>query len=268
MEAGMTTVPVRNIAAELHTRIGGVMLAAILTLGCGDLSSLSAQATPGRSPIILTGQIVDEKSGNAMRGAIVDVQPARRQVIADSDGRFQLRLRPGDYVVTASLLGFGAQQRVISLVPGEQEPLIFRLEPEPQVLERITVIANRLERRRRAIPVASRVWTRDQLRTAVNLDQFFRGGAMITRVGCPQRSASFILGDQDCIYRRGQAVAPRLFIDDRPAFGGFSELAMYSPVEVNRMEVYGGGTMIRMYTDHYVESVARSKGQLLPVIWW
>ena len=267
VEARMTITREQNTSLKHVARIGVARLVVAVVLGCGAVSPLAAQAAGSRSPVILSGQVIDQKSGQAMQGAVVEVRPRGHQVVTDESGQFRVRLRPGDYLVTASLLGYGAQQQAVSLAPGSPEARVFRLEPQPEVLERVTVTVDRLESRRHMIPMSSRVWERDRLRTVGSMDQFLRGGAMITRVSCPRNSSAFIWGEQDCVYRRGQAIVPSVYIDDRRAIGGFTELAMYSAADVNRLEIYGHGLMIRMYTDQYVESVARGKRNLSPLVW-
>jgi hypothetical protein len=82
------------------------------------------------------------------------------------------------------------------------------------------------------------------------------GSSRIMRIGVVPRS---------CIYSRGQAVRPEVYVDDRLAYGGLDELGGYGTSELHHVEIYGRGLMIRVYTKRYVNRIIRSGRRLEPI---
>ena len=219
-----------------------------------------------RGPVVVTGQVVDAGTGQALAGVLVEAVPGARTALTDAEGRFTLRLNAGDYLLHASRLGYTEGKRVVDVAGDSLGGLAFALAPQPLVLERVNVVLDRFESRRRTVPLASRVL--DEQRLA------HMGGASAARVleseamlvPCAGSSRMFAGGSQgSCIYSRGQTVRPEVYVDDRLAYGGMEELDVYGTSEVHHVEVYGRGLMIRVYTKHYVERIVRSGRRLGPI---
>jgi hypothetical protein len=263
------------------TRNGGwrvALLLAVVALASGaGAGSLRAQA----APVVLSGQVVDERSREAIPNVPLVIFPGRRTVLADQEGRFRVRLRPGDYVVTTSHLGYGDRQLAVAVTPEASGPLLVELTPEPHLLEAVRVTVDRFARRRHMTAMSSQVLDRARLVTLGGGDVWhvIRGYAGLGSAvpcggrdirtaggGLGQRSPWYSGGDS-CIFRRGQVMAPRFFIDDRVAFAGADELAGYLTSDIHHVEVYGRGEMIRVYTMAYVERVARGQERLYAHLW-
>jgi hypothetical protein len=60
-----------------------------------------------------------------------------------------------------------------------------------------------------------------------------------------------------CIYHRGRTVRSRLFVDGRPAVGGYEELRQLSPRELYRVVVVQRGLTVHVFTRRYVEAQSR-----------
>lgn len=251
-----------------------------VSAGLAALLAGEAHGQAASSAATLTGQVIDQQTGEPVRGTMVEVSPAHRRTVTDADGRFEIRLRPGDYLVTVSQIGYAEQRITVSVSPGSAEPIIVSIEPQPLVLEGIQVIADRFESRRHIVPMYSRVMDRARISRSggQSLANVVRSSGNVTPHACTgaagglsrfarATAAAGTGGAQDCVYSRGRVVAPTVYIDDNVALGGMAALEMVTPVEVHHVEVYGRGTMIRVYTVGYVESVASGRQGLRALSW-
>ena len=71
-----------------------------------------------------------------------------------------------------------------------------------------------------------------------------------------------------CTFRRGRMTPVQVYIDETPTFGGLAELESYRPQELFLIEVYGGGSQIRIYTTRFMDRIARSGKLLNPIPIW
>jgi hypothetical protein len=259
---------------SVPSRRGALLFAALAFATAAGAAPLASQGDPA----VLSGQVVDEQTREAIPNVPVVIFPGRRTVQADQEGRFRVRLRPGDYVVATSHLGYGDRQLAVSVTPGLTEPLLVELTPEPHLLEAVRVTVDRFARRRHSVALSSQVIDRSRLTRTGGGDVWsaVRGYAGLgpgiacdsdfrSRASGAHRYA--FAGSDGCIHRRGQVMAPRFFIDDRPAFAGSDELAGYLASEIHHVEVYARGEMIRVYTMGYVERVARGQERLFASVW-
>ncbi|HEU4885435.1 MAG TPA: hypothetical protein VFT45_24520, partial [Longimicrobium sp.] len=164
------------------------------------------------------------------------------------------------------------QQQTVAAQAGEAPPLVYSLQPQPIVLERLNVVLDRLEARRNSIAASSRVLDRRYLAHAAghSLVQVIASAA-VPLVPCTEEPANLWLGggtSMNCVSSRGQVLTPAVYIDDMYAFAGMDELALYSPSEAHTVEVYGMGRMIRVYTMAYVEAVATGRRPLRAFADW
>lgn len=67
-----------------------------------------------------------------------------------------------------------------------------------------------------------------------------------------------------CYRVRGAPYRPRVFVDEVQV-GGLDRLGIYRPEEIGRVEVFGGGVMVRVYTRDYLEMLARTNTQPVPL---
>lgn len=238
---------------------------ALAALALAMLAAAPAQAQR-REPVVVTGQVVDAGTGQALPGVLVEVAPGERTVTTDAEGRFTLRLREGNYMLNASRLGYTDANRVQAVAGDSVGPVRIALAPQPLLLERVNVVLDRFASRRRGVAMASRVLDRERLMHMghSSLARLLESEAML--VSCGGSSGMFAGGMQrTCIYSRGQAVRPQVYVDDRLAYGGLEELEMYGTSEAHHVEVYGRGLMIRVYTLGYVERIIRSGRRLEPI---
>ena len=212
--------------------------------------------------ITVRGTLVDANTGSPLVGALV--WSGDRSTLTDEAGRFALSgMRPGHGTVSFEQLGYTPIS--LSQVYGPDDPpLQVELEPQPVVLEGLTVMADRLKARREATGVAVRVLDQDDMRREVGdgLDLLRRRGGMGLTACRSRRSLSAW-----CVYSRGRIVEPTLYIDDRPAFAGVEVLMLYQPAELYAVEIYRGGQHVRVYTRQYMQTIAMHPRPAPPLTW-
>ncbi|HYR09727.1 MAG TPA: carboxypeptidase regulatory-like domain-containing protein [Longimicrobium sp.] len=260
--------PLRWMTCSRWTR---PVLAALALAVAGSAPAAGQQRA---GVVTVSGTVVDAQSGQGIAGVLVEATPGQRRAVTDAEGRFQLRLRAGGSLLQVSHLGYAAQQQTVAAQADVPEPLVFSLQPQPVVLERLHVVLDRFEARRNSVAMSSRVLDRRHL-TRVGGHSLVQAvaSAAVPLVPCSEPGALNDLWLTDgtslsCVYSRGRVIAPAVYIDDMRAFGGMDELGLYSPSEAHHVEVYGMGRMIRVYTMDYVESVATGRRPLRSFADW
>jgi hypothetical protein len=256
----------RQTRSEAH--VGRPITWAITLAGlawAGAVGPVAAQEESDQ--ITIVGRVLDLRSELPVHGAHVGLTVRDYGVLTDENGRFVIQAAPtGSYLLYAGALGYETLNFEIEGVALENEILI-RLEPNPIVLEGISVMTDRFERRRRGVATSTRTHDRQALLTAAsdNLLEYLR-----FRDGLSLRDCFGVgrFGDL-CTLRRGQETPVQIYIDERPAWGGGAELASYQPHEMYLVEIYGRGRQIRAYTNYFMDRIAK-RGRplsLMPLFW-
>jgi iron complex outermembrane receptor protein len=112
-------------------------------VGCLALPARAQQAT-------LTGTVTDASDGSALPGANVILTVSGQADIAGgtatgADGRYSVRVQPGDYVVTVRFIGYGDQSQLLTLAPGETRTLDVSLGAGAFDLNDVVVSASRAQ---------------------------------------------------------------------------------------------------------------------------
>lgn len=212
----------------------------------------------------LAGRVVDAKSGRPIRGARVEFISDGAPVLTDSAGIFTLSdAAPGPQMLRVRALGYPTLASVVDVEPGITALATVRLEPDVVMLEGLKVIARRMDRRRLAAAGASRVMRADELAisSAPDMSAFMRQHFGLAEITC---GALRPVGGA-CVIARGRPAELRLMVDERPQIGGLEALAMYDPDDFDRVEVYGGGRVVMLYTVGFMERQARRRIKWLPM---
>lgn len=236
-----------HLAAAVLLRVLPAALAVLLLGG----SSLAAQ---GSARVLVRGQVAEVDSGPPVAGALVEVASIGARVVADSAGRFAVRLPAGTHVFTFSRLGYASLREEVEVRDGDQ--LNVALLRRPVLLEGLRVSADLLEQRRHRVVAASRVLDRDQITIGgySNTAQ-----AMVSRFGIAGCGGS-------CAAVRGRRRGLRVYINDFRAYGGLDELRTYPASEIYRLEWFPSAAMVRAYTLGYVENLGRDGRALDPIV--
>lgn len=114
-------------------------------LGCLMVAAqASAQGPTGN----IAGRVVDAATQRPLAGASVVVEGTQRRAVSQSDGGFVLAGVPaGAQRVRASLLGYGAQQRSVTVTAGATATVDFALQSEALVLEELVAVGYGTQRR-------------------------------------------------------------------------------------------------------------------------
>lgn len=227
---------------------------ALLALALLTPALLPAQEHPALRSVVL-GYVVDQATGTPLPGVVVELPEEDRRAITDAEGRFVfMGVEPGQYRARVRHLGYQEHSDTWTVPTGAMR-LTIALGPAPVTLEGITVhgysFGAQLRDRRLKATVASQAIERDRLAItgARSGLEAVMEGALLNRTPCG------IGGRQICIWSRGRAIAPQVYIDDRQTY--LEELDTYPPRELYAIEVYGGGRQIRAYTLWWVESEGR-----------
>jgi len=224
---------------------------------------MQAQERPAEDTpptVDLHGQVLDADSGEPIHRASVYLPQRNIGFVTLSDGSFLISdLQVGAHTVSVERLGY-VPMDVQLTVTTDGEPTVFRLLPDPVLLEGIEVVLDRFEHRRRATPTSVQVYREEELWTTSfsSVRDFLSVRSHARFHQCPAHFLQF-----DCVLTRGRLQSARVYIDESPAIGGLDHLASYAPQDFRMVEVYARGRHIRAYTHQFMERAARIR--LTPV---
>ena len=207
----------------------------------------------------IVGVIVDAATEAPLAGAHASVEASEWGSLTTDDGRFLLcGLGAGIHVVTIERLGYVTLESSIE-ADASGEPVALHMRPDPVLLEGLEIVTDRFERRRRAVATSVRAFDEETIASSgywsaadfVDL----RAGVITTPCGMSR-----------CVYYRGRRVSPRVYLDEFPLMGGWSELETIPTSMLYMVEVYRRGTHIRAYTHHFMKRAATVR--LAPMMIW
>lgn len=252
-------------------RIAASSRCALLALGSVAVPT-AAHAIQADDPALrsLVGAVVEEVTRRPIPGAVVLIEGVPGTV-TDSLGRFsiegiapgphELRVRQFGYLSVTAHVDPPALPDVLVEIPLAPSPIA--IDGLSAVVDRLALMNQRLESRRRATPTSVRTFDQERLvrsGTATFVD-FLLAQPAVLPTSCAIGGLTGL-----CFVRRGRVIRPRVFIDELPAFGGLDELATYAPRDLYLVEIYSSGLEIRAYTHHFTERMARRPMALLPAM--
>ncbi len=242
-------------------------MSAVLALLPMPAPSLSAQENPGGPSPVLYGQVVDAQSREPIASAEVQITSLQRTVLTDASGRFLFSdVAPGSYEVVVQRIGYQSVTEVWE-VGAAPKALSVELEPDPVLLEGIRITQSRLHNRMNAVGMSTRVVTKHVLAhsPAPNVEELLKAHAGLRPVLCYSLlEPRFNRGG--CHMVRGQPTPVMVCIDERSAPGGMEDLKSYRPWEVERIEIYGGGRHVKVYTTQFLEWAAKQRYTPMPYV--
>jgi hypothetical protein len=209
--------------------------------------------------VTTSGVVTDLSSGHPVVGALVEFPALRRNAITDQNGNFTVRdVKTGRQKMVITQLGYRTLVKDQQITEGEF--LMINLDPDPVLVRGLEVQVDRLASRRKTVPFSVSTFARNELLTfaASTAAEFVRNRLMIRP--CAN-------GRGSCLLSRGSLVQPQVYIDERRAFG-LEELEMYPMFDIYMVEAYDHGRMVRVYTNWYVQKLARSNTPLQNIIIW
>ncbi|MGD8362017.1 MAG: carboxypeptidase-like regulatory domain-containing protein, partial [Gemmatimonadota bacterium] len=122
-------------------------IAAILVALGGIPACLHAQGTG-----TVVGTITDATTGRPLGGAQVVIVDTQLGSLSGADGRYQIRNIPaGTHTVRAILMGYGADDQVVSVASGGTVTADFRMGQTAVEIEGLVVTALGIERQERTV---------------------------------------------------------------------------------------------------------------------
>jgi hypothetical protein len=136
------------------------------------------------------------------------------------------------------------------------------LLPRPEVLEGITVVADRFETRRRSAGTSVYAVERTEIlaSAAPNALEVIPIRTGLNLLPCNTRNT-----DVGCAMIRGRLTRVAVYIDEEYAPAGLEQLRSYQPHELYMIEAYYGGEVVYAYTTTFVETLAKTKRSLAAV---
>ena len=242
------------MSVTTHVTWGG--LAALLLTG---VMAPTAMAQNGS----VAGTAVDAASRRPISGAQVFVKGTTIGTSTGESGRFIIsNVPPGDRVIGIRQIGFGAQEKRVTVVAAERATLDFELSTQAISLTEVVVTgtATATEVRKIGNSVASvNVSELAEKAPILGVDQLIKGrtaGVIMNvgqaSVGTPGQikirgTKSIALPSDPVIYVDGVKINNS---DDRPIFiggQGINRLADINPAEIDRVEVVRGAAAATLY---------------------
>ncbi|HEX2190828.1 MAG TPA: carboxypeptidase regulatory-like domain-containing protein [Longimicrobiaceae bacterium] len=212
--------------------------------------------------ITVGGEVRDVSTGAALGEASVSLPELGRTAVTDAQGRFVLRGIPaGTHRWVVSRLGYAAwDQEVESREDGAT--YTAGLLPRPELLEGITVVANRLETRRRSAGTSVYAVERSEIlaSAAPNALEVIPVRTGVSLLPCNTRNP-----DLGCAMVRGRLTRVAVYVDEEFAPAGLEQLRAYQPEEIYLIESYFGGELVHVYTTYFVETLAQTRRSLASI---
>jgi hypothetical protein len=237
----------------------GVMGLVALAVALLTRSALAQEV----EPFDLVGTVVGD-AGQPLVGAFVSFAGADWGSITNEDGRFRIPdVDPGQVALEVEQLGYATLTWSGTVGP-DLGPLTLQMEAQPIMLEGLNVVTDRFQARRNAAATTVQAWDRTDLSTSMyrTAAEFVESRAGITPTPCRGSVHASV-----CIWSRGRAVAPVVYVDEFPVFGGMAYLDAMQPHELYMVEVYGHGRHIRVYTERFMKRAAKTRLQPVSLLW-
>lgn len=228
----------------------------------------------------VAGHVLDATTNEPLVGAVVRLTDGGALAVTDTAGAFVLRSVPtGSHPWQISRLGYATW--IEDVEADAEEEYTIRLLPRPQVLEGLTVVADRLSSRRATSGMTVDVLEHGEIvRTAgSDLYTYVQTRLGIPLVGCSNAEpanrrqarpdAQAVNNpeevEKNCAWIRGNRVQIDVYIDEERATDGLTQLHATPPSDIHSIEVYSNGSMIRVYTEAFIQRAAKDGLTLLPL---
>ena len=228
-----------------RTRWTASPYAAALAAACLAATPAAAQRAS------VSGQVIDTRSGQPVAHAAVHVGNTRTTVVADAEGRFTLdHLRAGSRVIWAEAPGYSAKWGMVELPDGPVEVTV-EMQSDPVRLATLEVVTNRFDHRASAYAGTVRVFRQADLASMwyANVAQLLESRARVRPTLCPGYAR---YGRLSCVSTRGTTAGSKIYVDEAPWLGDQQTLMDLHLPSVARVEVYGGGREVRVYTRQFM----------------
>ncbi len=154
-----------------NSRRRRILLTALLL--CVFTSAALAQNTG-----IVTGIVIDQKSGEPLVGTNVFIKGTVLGAASGSDGSYKIsNVPPGKYVVVANYVGYHSREDEITVIAGEEIRLNFSLKASALQMDEIVVTGTGYEVKKKELATAIATINREQIEAAPvqSIDHLLQG---------------------------------------------------------------------------------------------
>lgn len=188
---------------------------------------------------VINGTVVDGKTGEKLFGVNVFLENTSIGTSTDNKGNFTLSgVRQGEYILTASFLGYESASEKIYLKNGDNRTITFELRETIQSLEEVTILAKSKARklRERAAPIS--VISMSQLSGTVNSIS----DVLTKTVGVTLRSSGGVGSASRLSVRGLEGKRIGFFIDETPLndYSDFVDINDIPMELIDHIEIYKG----------------------------
>lgn len=121
-----------------------LVVAAIMTA----ISASARAAVPTDANI--AGHVIDTDNKEHITGCIVKILGSSLMTMTDASGHYVFRdLRPGDYTLEVSYMGYQSKKESTHVANGQTVELNFDISPDAFMLDQVVVTSSKTETRRR-----------------------------------------------------------------------------------------------------------------------
>lgn len=198
---------------------------------------LSSFPLRGQSDLAEIRGIIQDKAGRPLEGVHVELSNQVQGTTTNNQGQFFINnVRPGNYLLSISHIGYTTWKRAIQLVAGSNVFPPFKLEEDILVLNDISITATRTERSTQDLPIPITVIKGEQIRQI--------GSNRLNEVLQEQTGLAIIADHGTGVQIQGFAPDyTLLLIDGEPIIGrtaGTLELSRLTVNNIERIEIVKG----------------------------
>lgn len=216
------------------------LIIALMAYAIG-LACVYAQNTKATDANIV-GHVIDTESGEHLPGCLVKILGTSLATVTDASGHYVFRdLKPGDYTLEVSSVGFTPTQLHTSVQPRQSVELNFEIQPDAFMLDQVVVTSSKSETRRRESPALVNV---------LNSATFQRVGACSLADGLDFQPGVRVENDcQNCGFTQVRINGldghySQILMNSRPVFSALTGVYGLEQIPANmidRVEVMRGG---------------------------
>jgi hypothetical protein len=200
---------------------------------------LTSVASFGQLKFTFSGSISDASTGEDLIGATVYVEPLKIGALSNTFGFYSLSLKPGDYTVTYSFLGYDSKKINITITKDLKQNI--RLNPKSQQLDEVVVST---QAKNQNILSNEMGTVKMSPQTIKAIPVLFGEQDILKTIQLMPGIASAGEGSTGYFVRGGQADQNLVLLDDAPVFNPSHLLGFFSVFNsdaINDIKMYKGG---------------------------
>ncbi len=215
----------------------------IIALVAVALSAMCAYAQKTKvTDANIGGHVIDAENGEHMPGCVIRIQDTSMATVTDASGHYMFRdLKPGQYSLEVSSIGYVTQTRKTKVNSAQTVELNFEVLPDAFMLDQVVVTSSKSETRRRESP---------SLVNVLNSATFQRLGACSLADGLDFQPGVRVENDcQNCGFTQVRINGldghySQILMNSRPVFSALTGVYGLEQIPANmidRVEVMRGG---------------------------